>query len=151
MNNRSALESERLIFDFILDSPKSTKITDFTKSIYETELLNAKQLRAAMLRTSNPTAEDIMVVCRKLLAFGFSQKGVAAWFGVTTGTLSRWVSGDNPPREFMRTPIFQELGRIVDYVVERLEAYGDRKSALRQQQRPRQLHLANSASAVAQR
>jgi hypothetical protein len=120
---RMILDSETLLTDFLSSEVKSARATTLQIRLYELTITDAASIREYMSQTTDPTAEDIMIVCRKILTFGLTQKALAAWFGVATGTLSRWVSGENPPRDFMRVPIFQELERIMDYIVGRLESH----------------------------
>jgi transcriptional regulator with XRE-family HTH domain len=127
MSGAKGIESEVLVTDFLLKL-KVSQITDVHRLLYESTVLEAKNVREAINLAKAPTAEDIMIIFKKILPLGLSQKALAARLGVTTGTLSRWVSGENPPREFVRGPIVQELGRVVDHIVARLEAYREHQN-----------------------
>ena len=140
-DGEEALNGEILVTDVLL---KVTKITEVERNIYELNLRNAKLLRQQIGAVVNPTSVEVMLLFRHVLNFGLSQKALATWFGVTPGSLSRWVTGEHPPRDFMRGPIVKELGEVVDYLIRRLEAYAKRPNFRRQPsnaQRGKVVHL----------
>ena len=129
---KGILDAESLVTDDLLSVQD---ITDSQRYIYDATLSLAQAIRSAIDVAGVPTAVDVQVIFKLVLALGISQKTLASVLGVTTGTLSRWVSGDNPPREFVRGPIIQELGKVVDYAIERLESYTRGRPTLKPQRR----------------
>ena len=129
MSESDVLDDEVLVTDVLL---KVNEITEVERAIYEFNLRNAKFLREQINSAVNPTPAEVMLLFRHVLNFGLSQQALAKTFGVTPGSLSRWVTGENPPRDFMRRPIVKELGTVVDYVIRRLEAYTKRPNFKRQ-------------------
>jgi hypothetical protein len=129
------LDAETLITDDLLKVPN---VTESQRFFYEKTLLQAQNIREGinLALADFPTAEDIGAMFKHVVALGLSQKSLAVRFGVTTGTLSRWVSCENPPREFVREAMAEELGKVVDYVVARLEAYKERPNF--RKRRPKQ-------------
>jgi hypothetical protein len=120
MTKDRAFEGETLVVDILLSK---NRITNVERAMYELHLANAKFVRGQIDLAISPTPNEITLIFRQVIGFGISQKTLAEWFGVTPGTLSRWVTGENPPREFMRQPILQRLGEAVNYIIARLEGY----------------------------
>jgi DNA-binding transcriptional regulator YiaG len=123
MKKNQILDAEPLVTDILHDVEK---ISDPQRRLYDLELNAAREFRVILDEVHEAEPVDISLFIRKTMTFGFSQRILALRFGVTTGTFSRWISGENPPREFVRGAIIQELITIVDYIILRLEADADR-------------------------
>lgn len=123
MSDTTVLASEILVTDVLL---RLKKMSHVERAIYDSTLNHARFLRRLIDQATKPTDTEIVLLFRQVINLGLSQKALASWFGVTTGTLSRWVSGENPPRDFIRRAVVQQLGEVVNYVLERLEGYGNR-------------------------
>jgi hypothetical protein len=117
MGDQSELDEENLVVEFLFEQPA---LSQFQRRLYEMKLDYIKQLIDIVDFIANPSAQDVKALLQEVLALGITQKGLAGQFGVTTGTLSRWVSGENPPREFARVGIVRDLKDIIAYSRARL-------------------------------
>jgi DNA-binding transcriptional regulator YiaG len=114
---RSWLEGELLV----TDSLKGIKRTPFQ----ERRLAARKEMLHILLEDvksiKEPSEEDIQLLLKETVNLGYSQQALAAAMGVTTGTLSRWIGGENKPRDFVRDAIVGHIIQIIKYTLDRAE------------------------------
>jgi hypothetical protein len=117
MANAELLEGEFLVTDRL----KVTKRTPFQ----ERRLAARKEMLCILLEDvkalKSPTEEDIQLLLKETVDLGYSQQALAAAMGVTTGTLSRWIGGENRPRDFVRDAIVGHVTQIIGYTLKRAE------------------------------